>query len=411
MTTTTESGPVLLSLASRQVWPHILTAAHLKPSRLILLHSDAPDESREPAKRLKEFFDHRSQVIQPGKTELELIPHDDFTAVEERLDKLGNRLNLSSNCVLNFTGGNKLMATAAFHWATKHCFRSFYLDRGNRLTWFEPSNHGQTTRSETLDGHITNSLDPVALLRCQSVTSEVEREGERLTLSGLGKKLSEVEFQRRLSKALTNPKSHKQEAGGSTNELMERTGEGDKGRKEGDFLELMAAAVLLKLNVTEVRRSLRLKVEGMQGASIHLPHQEIDLLFNWNGKLWLVDCKDQTSKKNLVKGVIQQLQKDYKSRPSSQMKERLDRVLEELEKGQTKDLKEDLIAINEVGGLLGQVVCVRKSRLPNEALSYARRNRIEVVLKNEIFKGFRRLLHPGTLASQESLAALKTSFS
>ncbi len=397
MTTATESRPVLLSLASRQVWPHILTATYRKPSRLILLHSDVADESMRPAGRLKKFFDHRSQIIEPGKTSLELIPHDDFDAVEKHLDQLMERLNLDSNCELNFTGGNKLMATAAYYWAAKNRFKSFYLDRGNRLTWFEPSSDGQATRSETLDGHITNSLDPVALLRCQSLTSEVEREGERLTLSRLGEKLSKAEFRKRIDN-------------GSIDGLMESTGEGDKGRKEGDFLELVAAAVLLKLGVTEVRHSLRLKVNTPKGVSSRLPHQEIDLLFNWNGKLWLVDCKDQMSKDDLVQRLRSQLRRDYDSEVlPPQTNELLNRILGDLQIGQTKILKEDLIAINDVGGLLGQVVCVRKSPLPDEVQAYAKRNRIEVVLKKEIFEGLRRLINPAGPASCSSVPAVTAS--
>ncbi len=407
MTTATESGSVLLSLASRQVWPHILTAAYRKPSRLILLHSDVADESKEPAKRLKEFFDHRSQIIQPGETWLESIPHDDFDAVEKRLDQLIDRLNLDSNCELNFTGGNKLMATAAFFWAAKHRFKSFYLDRGNRVTWFEPSRDGQATWSETLDGHITNSLDPVALLRCQSLTSEVEREGERLTLSRLGEELSGTEFRKRIEAEFGKPINKR-----SINWLMESTGEGDKGRKEGDFLELVAAAVLLKLGVTEVRRSLRLKVNAPQIISSHRPpHQEIDLLFNWNGKLWLVDCKDQISKDNLVKKLRQQLRQNSKVKLSLGAEESLGRIRSDLQIGQTKVLKEDLVAINDVGGLLGQVVCVRKSPLPDEVQAYAKRNRIEVVLKNEIFKGFHRLINSAKPESPKAFAALERRFS
>ena len=392
--TASRSGLTLLSLASRQVWPHILAVAHLKPSRLILLHSDDADESRRPAERLKKFFDQRSRIIARGTTQLEVIPHDDFTAVEQRLGALEERLNLGENCALNFTGGNKLMATAAFRWAAEHGVKSFYLERGNRLTWFEPSGHGLATRSQRLDGAITNSLDPVALLRCQLLASEVEREGERLTLGRSGETLSEDEFLERIRN-------------GSLDGLMEKTGHGDRESKEGDRLELAAAVVLLKLGVAEVRRSLRLKVNTPAGVSSRLPHAEIDLLFNWNGRLWLVDCKDRLSEDDLMV----RLRRALGPRISDAARSLLDRIGGELEISQTKVLKEDLIAINDIGGLLGQVVCVRKSRLPDEAHAYARRNRIEVVHKEEVFEGFRRLLHPERSPSPDQIAELARRYS
>ena len=396
--TSSESGLTLLSLVSRQVWPHILVAKHLKPSRLILLHSDDADESRRPAGRLKRFFDQRSQIIDPGSTHLQVIPHDDFTAVERRLSELKERFRLDSNCALNFTGGNKLMATAAFRWAAEHRVRSFYLERGNRLTWFEPSGDSLVTHSQMLDGSITNFLDPIALLRCQLLTSEVEREGERLTLGGSGQSLSENEF-------LSQVRS------GSMRELkglMEKTGDGDPGNKEGDRLELAAAAVLLKLSVAEVRRSLRLKVNTPAGVSSRLPHTEIDLLFNWNGRLWIVDCKDRMSEDDLMARLRQSLQP---SRISENAMSLLDRIGNELQISQTKVLKEDLVAVNDIGGLLGQVVCVRKSPLPEEAHAYARRNRVEVVQKEELFEGFRRLLHPGRPPSPDQFAELEKKYS
>ena len=388
------SGVTLLSLASRQIWPHILAVAHLKPSRLILLHSDDGDESKRPAQRLKKFFDDRSQIIGRGSTRLQRIPHDDFSAVERGLGELEKHLMTGADCTLNFTGGNKLMATAAFRWATAHRVRSFYLERGNLLTWFEPSDHGLATRREKLDGRITNSLDPVALLRCQLLASEVEREGEKLTLSESGKALSESDFQTRLRS-------------GSINELMDKVGYADRENKKGDTLELVTAAALLKLGVAEVRRSLRLKVNTPSGISSRLPHAEIDLLFNWNGRLWLVDCKDRISEEKLV----QQLRRELRISLSGNAAELLLRIEDELKISQTKVLKEDLIAINDIGGLLGQVVCVRKRPLPDEAHAYARRNRIEVIQKEEVFEGFRRLLYPERPPSSDQIAKLEGMYS
>ena len=395
MKTTTESGLTLLSLASRQVWPHILAVTHLKPSTLVLLHSEDADESKRPAGRLQKFFDKNSQIVSRRRitTRLARIPHDDFSAVERRLDEIVKSLATHDHCALNFTGGNKLMATAAFRWATAHGVKSFYLERGNRLTWFEPSPNGLTTKSVPLNGSITNSLDAVELLRCQLVTSEVERDGEKLTLSRSGKCLSEAEFVKRIRN-------------GSIDGLMDKEGHGGRGVKKGDHLELLTAAVLLKLGVPEVRRSLQLEVKTSSGVSSRQPHAEIDLLFNWNGRLWLVDCKNRISENDLM----ERLRKMLPRRLSRNATKLLGRIGDEMKISQTKVLKEDLIAINDMGGLLGRVVCVRRADLPEEARAYAERNRIEVVLRKDIYDGIRRLFYPRRPASAKSLAALEQAF-
>ena len=288
-------GLTLLSLASRQVWPHILAVRHLRPSRLILLHSDDADESKRPAQRLKKFFDERSQIIGRGSTRLERIAHDDFSAVERRLGEIRGSLSISDDeCALNFTGGNKLMATAAFRWAAAHRTRAFYLERGNRLTWFEPSDHGLVTRSEILDGRIANSLDPVALLRCQLLASEVEREGEKLELSESGIALSEQEFQARIRN-------------GAIDGLMVRTGHGDRESKRFDALELAAAATSAVTGwrsspgwCAKDRGACRMSTARLSGDGNRRvePPPATNGVRSAGGQLatagcWLVECKDR----------------------------------------------------------------------------------------------------------------------
>ena len=374
-----------MSLASRQVWPHVLAVAHLKPERLLLLHSSDAQESRKPAERLKKFLEARSSLLEQGHTSLEEIPHDRFEAIGDRLDELVGRN--PAGIVLNFTGGNKLMATAAFRWADENGIRAFYLERGNRITWFEPGGSDSATRSESLDGNITNDLDPVALLCCQLWSSEVEREGEKLRLKSGVQRLEKEDF---LRQALSEPKA-----------LMNSEGVPDRKEKAGDRLELAAAAVLLHLGVTNVRRSLRLKVNSATGAG-SLPHAEIDLLFNWSGKLWLVDCKDRKPEAELVRGLRRELPK----RLAPAAEDLLRRLDEELQISPVKVLKEDLVAINDMAGLLGQVICLRRSALPDEARAYAQRNRIDVVLKSDLYDGLHRLVHGNRPASANQIAKL-----
>jgi hypothetical protein len=294
---------------------------------------------------------------------------------------------------MNLTGGNKLMATAAFRWAARHA-RAFYLERRNQLTWFTAPDGKVITRSEPLDGHLTDALEPVALLRCQLDASEVQRPGQTITLNDAGRKFPEADFFRRIQN------------GNDVRPWLRISGEADREEKEGDALEFATAAVLLKLEVRRVQRSLRLKVKSSQQTGTRLPHAEIDLLFTWGGRLWLVDCKDRMPAEDLAENLRRRLPRSLN--PSAE--DLLARIQQELSIGQTRMMKEDLLAVREVGGLLGNVVCVRKAALPDEVVQYARHNNIAVVRKGELVEGLRNLLWPDRLASGVDLASLAGHF-
>jgi hypothetical protein len=383
---------ILLSVASKQIWPQVLAVAHLKPERVFLLHSEDAAESQGPAQRLKRFFDD-SGLVPKGGTRLELIPDSDFAAIERRLDELQSKQQLPlPDCAVNFTGGNKLMATAAFRWGARHA-RAFYLERRNQLSWFTAPDGKMITRAEPLDGHLADGLDPVALLRCQLDASEIQRPGQTLTLNETGRKLAEAEFFKRLQN------------GHDARLLVCSLGEADRDRKDGDALEFASAAALLKLGVQRVQRSLRLKVKSAQQVGTRLPHAEIDLLFTWGGRLWLMDCKDRMPAENLADNLRRML-----PRLAPEAEELFERIRKELSISQTKVMKEDLLAVREAGGLLGRAVCVRKAELPEEVVQFAHLNRIEVVPKNNLVAGLRDLLFPNRPADLGQLADLAERF-
>ena len=384
---------VLLSLASKQIWPQVLAVAHLKPDRVFLLHSEDATESKGPAQRLKRFFDD-SGLVPKGGTRLELVSDSDFDAMERRLDELQRLHQIPlADCVVNFTGGNKLIATAAFRWAVRHA-RAFYLERRNQLTWFTAPDGKMVTRSQKLEGKLSDDLDPVALLRCQLDASEVQRPGQTIVLSDAGQKLSEDDFFRRI------------QSGNDARPSLCVTGEADRDVKEGDALEFAAAAVLLRLGVKRVQRSLRLKVKSSQQTGTRLPHAEIDLLFTWGGRLWLVDCKDRMPAEDLAENLRRCLHRPL----NPEAEELLARIQKELSIGQTKVMKEDLLAVREAGGLLGNIVCVRKAGLPDEVVQYAYHNNIELVAKAELVGRFRSLLSPKCAASPDELKSLADAF-
>lgn len=377
----------LISFASRQIWPHVLPVTHIRPDSLLFLHSPDANESRLPAQRMAKFF-KLADMLRGDQISLKQVPYDDFQGIVDALNTAITECSIRpENCVLNFTGGNKLMAAAGFHWAMTNSIRSCYLERGNKLVWLDFADGKVNSRHELLSGNMCNDLDPLRLLRCQLDASEVERDGELLRLSKQGQELSEQKF---FASVISShdvwPLLHAED----------RIAEPDK---KGDRLELSAAAILLKLGVPEIRRSVRLKVRTGPSISSKKPHAELDLLFNWSGRLWLVDCKDRKAPSELAKGLQREL-KDAILSP--RVNDLINRIKSELAIGQTKVMKEDLLAMREMGGLLGRIVCLRRAPVGDEVAEFARSHQIEVVLKKDMVERFRRLLHPNEENPQQS---------
>ncbi len=377
---------IILSLASKQVWPQILTVLHEKPEKLVLLHSEDSGESRLPAQHLKKFFEEDTRLMGKGSVALEKIPSDSFSGVESALDDVVHKHGVDLREVsLNFTGGNKLMSNAAFRWTNRRGVPSFYLERNNQIAKFRLTPEGElvTLPMEKLDGHLADGIDPISLLRCQLEASVVERPGELLALK-------EGDDAERLLKMAGN--------GNPMKEHLEIQGKADPDLKEGDALEYQVAAILLALGVKQVRRSLRLKAKDGNGISSRLPHAELDLVFSWGGKLWMVDCKDRKPVEDLANLI------------TADSREIVERIRKELMTSHAKVLKEDLVAMREMGGLMGRIVCVRKSELPEEVQQFARHQKIEIVRKTDLRERFDALLHPDKKAGAAELESLAGAF-
>ena len=367
----------LLSLASKQIWPQVLAVAHLKPDRVLLLHSEDVAESKGPAQRLQRLFDD-SGLVPKGGTQLELISHADFTTIENRFDEIvaGNKLNLGE-CVVNFTGGNKLMATAVFRRAARRGVRAFYLERGNLITWFEPRDDERETRSERLPIGSTNNLDAAALLSCQFGDDVVAFHGERLTLNEKGSKVVPQDLAAKLQ-----GETRLDHGAFDFRKWLRIENPSGLQANAGDNLEYGTACALLKAGVTAVRRGVELatmpKSSNCEG--------ELDLVFNWNGRLWVVDCKDRVG----GEAKTEALQKALLSSGGGnrQIDALLKSVAEDLKDRDIKILREDLLQISEVGGLLGCALAVRSVMPPQQAVEFAssRHPQVEVLLKANLVK-------------------------
>lgn len=360
------SGKTLISFASRQVWPQILSVAFLNPEKLILLHSSDLRESKQPARRLKKFFDE-GDLIGNGQVILLETAHDDFSAVRQSLERLAVD---TENAVLNFTGGNKLMSAAAFSWAIEKRMPACYLERGNLLTQFVPNEAGSIqTESVSIPAGLMDGMDPERLIRCQLDVSEIERKGE------LWRKDRPVEG------LLCEPE------------------------QEGFALEREAARVLLELGVSMVRRGIRFKVKGEEGLSVRNPHGEIDLAFIQQGRLWIVDCKDKRSET-----WIQDVLNKYLA-PFAQRDEVLDRIGKALGRSEYKAIKDDLLIAREAGGLQAGIIAIRKTELDEVRRKFAMDSGIFLASKATLKEDLEKILFPNRLADAGCLTDLRELWS
>jgi hypothetical protein len=90
----------------------------------------------------------------------------------------------------------------------------------------------------------------------------------------------------------------------------------------------------------------------------------------------------------------------------SRLSEMLSKLEEELRERDLHPLKEDLLAVAEVGGLLGRGVCVRRSPLPLQAAEFARSRNLAIVAKDRLVADLRSVLFPNEPPSLEQLRAL-----
>lgn len=379
---------ILLSLASKQIWPQVLAVAHVKPDRVLLLHSDDIVESKGPARLLQRLFDD-SGLVPKGGTRLETVSHADFSAIESRFDEIvaAHQLNLGE-CVVNFTGGNKLMATAVFRRVALRGVRAFYLERGNLITWFEPRDGDMLTRAEPLPAGITNDLDAAALLSCQFGDEVVQFQGERLTLNEKGAHAASNDLAAKLQ-----GETRLDRGAFDFRKWLRIENPSARQPNEGDNLEYGTACALLKAGVPSVRRSVELATFPNSPNS----EGELDLVFNRNGRLWVVDCKDRVGGDAKIDALRTALLGAGVA--NRQIEALVKSIAGDLKDRDIRILREDLLQISEVGGLLGCALAVRSARPPQQAVEFAasRHPQVEVLLKSELVK---RL--PAILAGRRS---------
>jgi hypothetical protein len=123
--------------------------------------------------------------------------------------------------------------------------------------------------------------------------------------------------------------------------------------------------MLLRIGPRQVYRSVELRPNIYS----QLTEGELDLVFNWNGRLWVVDCKDKAGGKQKLESLKTALLKEGVNFAAIQR--HFDILKNELEEKDIKVLREDLLQVSEVGGLLGNALAVRRGPLPRQAMEFA----------------------------------------
>jgi hypothetical protein len=126
-----------------------------------------------------------------------------------------------------------------------------------------------------------------------------------------------------------------------------------------------------------------------------------------------VDCKDRKPVTDLADG-LRRISQPRTPADRQQFDELSRRIRDQLSISDTKVIKEDLLSAREIGGLLGETICMRRATLSDEVREFARRNRVHLIENcrqpNALRDGLHSILHPKAPALPDSIAALKDHF-
>lgn len=379
----------LLTLVSRQIWPQVIAIAGEKPDAVILLHTDNGRESQRPAERLKHLLESQG-LIRAGNVHLHLIPGTPITDCIEAIGAAAEAHSLGpDNSRMHLTGGTKLLNMAAVEWCRDCGNPSFYLDgqegRQRIVPFHFEGGHLVQGPARPIAPETTNFIDPLALLKCQLDDEDITEDGQTLALSPKGQdtplsSLPQLIDQDRGRRGTGKPSLIER--------LLDAKGPAPEPRA-GDLLELATAFALLKSGPIRVQRGVTHKSRNRSNSLND--SGEFDLVFNWNGRLWIVDCKDRIDAEDRVGQLRNEL---FMAGISSRADQLLKALSDELKDKELKTLKEDIAALADAGGLQGKALIVRREKLPSQAEDYARTRKLEVVLADQL-----HLKLPGVLSS------------
>lgn len=292
------------------------------------------------------------------------------------------------NCSLHLTGGTQLLSMAAVEWCRSCANPSFHLDTQGERQQIVPFHYeaGNLIQDPTraIAPETTNGVDPLALLKCQLEDDDVTQDGQTLTLSSRGQSMELAA----LPQLMEQERSRRGSGKASLIELLLHAKGPAPEPRAGDLLELATAFALLKSGPCRVQRGIVMK--SAKRRDDRNDSGELDLVFNWNGRLWIVDCKDRIDAEDRVGKLRAELFSSGGISPRAS--DLLNGLAGELKDKELKTLKEDMAALADGGGLQGKSLIVRRERLPYQAEDDAHTRKLEVVLADQLQVQLRGML-------------------
>jgi len=393
----------LLTLVSRQLWTQVLVMQHLAPESVVLLHTDNGRESRLPAERLKTFLDNPPATVAgghgtvPAQRTLREIPNgQDLGALIGKLDQIFDELQLDpETTLLNATGGQRLMTAGAVEWARNRGVGLVFLDRQREITHLRFTNNTWRHRPEPALIDPVAEWDPNAMLLLQA-DQPLIGPGQWLALSDLGRRMTMEDLRHDLAKAEPADFAPLLRRLDSTEPLH-------VDGKAGTPLELKTAIWLLRAGVPGVRVGATLAVQAnlRTGPDEKLnpdpagrdPDEEIDVHFVHDGRLWLVETKDRKSESQALDQVRKWL--NWSNAPYY-IRESLTRAKSQIEGAAMQSLKLDLLSARRFGGIQAEVIRVTRTPLSAAVAKFAERQRVHVVVANDLPTAFETILWRGS---------------
>ena len=364
----------LLLLTNQELWPGIICTRHFRPEKIILLHGNTPAASKEPAVRLQKFL-LKSGLV--DKCELLELSDDDFVGIQQKLDSASTTEPLA----VGFNGATKLMAVACFDWAMKKGHQALYLETDNEIQRFEADGDKIVCRREDADLSGLSNLNPVETMRSHLQRSEIRKTPKVLTLSEQGKDLPMREALEMLDQSLRTSKRSQVPLLCRDN----RPWHPDSGtiHSYGERYELTVALALLKLGVAQVAHSVELSAFDSQHVK-HV-HAELDLVFIWKGRLWVVECKDHEKVEKKGRKLWDSLKQEARLHNlDSDEQEFIDEMGGMLRRRYKKILKERMLAARECGGALAQVIFAVRDEPGGDVAEFAELHKIHMARQNSL---------------------------
>lgn len=364
----------LLLLTNQELWPGIICTRHFRPEKVILLHGNTPAASKEPAVRLQEFL-LKANLVQ--NCDLLELPDDDFVGIQKKLDND----SISEPLAVGFNGATKLMAVACFDWAMKRGHQALYLETDNEIQRFEADGDKVACRKEKAALSDLSSLNPVETVRSHLRRSEIRRNPSILSLSERGQKLPIKDALEILDRSVRNSEWQGEP-------LLCRDGKGWRPVSAefeaiGERFELLVAMALLKLGVEQVAHSVELSSLDSQEEK-HV-HAELDLVFIWGGRLWVVECKDHEKVEKKGRRLWNSLKENARLNNLDECdQDFIDELGSMMGRRYKKTLKERILAAQECGGALAQVIFAVREEPKGDVREFAALHGIHIARRDSL---------------------------